>query len=196
MRRPTPGQQPGLGAMERDGQVGPDGRVGRPRSRGRPRSGCRRKPPGYRQPMRAGSARPCCGSVRAGRRGRPSRGGHRPRLRPRRCPVRASPHRAPPACGRSGCRHHARSVPVACRGGTLRPGLRCHEDDDDLGPGEGQAARRTNPSPPLLPGPAKMTIGPRPHRSRSTASARTAAATAVPACSMSRSSGMPSACAR
>ena len=53
----------------------------------------------------------------------------------------------------------------------------------------------TNPSPPLLPGPARMTIGPRPQRSVSIARARAAAATAAPACSMSCSPGMPSACA-
>ena len=61
-----------------------------------------------------------------------------------------------------------------------------------------RASRRaaTKPSPPLLPGPHRMTIGPDPQRSVSAASARTAAATAVPACSMSRSSVTPRACAR
>ena len=61
-----------------------------------------------------------------------------------------------------------------------------------------RARRRaaTKPSPPLLPGPHRMTIGPVPQRPVSSASALTAAATAVPACSISRSSDTPRAWAR
>ena len=52
----------------------------------------------------------------------------------------------------------------------------------------------TNPSPPLLPGPARIRTG-LSSRPLNATSARAAAATAVPACSMSFSPGMPSACA-
>ena len=58
------------------------------------------------------------------------------------------------------------------------------------------ASRRaaTNPSPPLLPGPARIRTG-RSSRPLWTASAWAAAATAVPACSISVSPGVPDACA-
>ncbi len=53
----------------------------------------------------------------------------------------------------------------------------------------------TKPSPPLLPGPQRTRIGPWFQRPAATARARPAAATAVPACSISRMPGTPSRCA-
>ena len=52
----------------------------------------------------------------------------------------------------------------------------------------------TNPSPPLLPGPARIRTG-LSSRPLNATRARAAAATAVPACSMRVSPGVPSACA-
>ena len=71
---------------------------------------------------------------------------------------------------------------------------RRHRDEDrgDLRAGPRQVRAATNPSPPLLPGPARIRIGPFRHRSVASAMAFTAAATAAPACSMSRWPGTPS----
>ena len=68
-------------------------------------------------------------------------------------------------------------------------GPRRDERDDDAGPAPRRRRAATNPSPPLLPGPQRIRIGPRSSRPLRSARACAAAATAVPACSMSAARG-------
>ena len=190
--------KPGLRSMEGHREVGPDDRVGRvARGQVDRRRRIDRDDRDLRGPGPRARARRPSGSGRAARRGRPSRAGHRRRSTPGRCPCRAPSARARSRHG-CGATRGSRSRRFQLRVRVRRRRLRRVETRTAITSAPARARWRaaTNPSPPLLPGPHRIRIGPFRHRPVASAIALTAAATAAPACSISRWPGTPSFCAR
>ena len=193
-------QQAGLGSMEGDREVGADDGLatGRPRS-GRPRSAYRPRRSGtFAARGPGGRPRRPIGSGRAARRARRSRAGHRPRSTPARRRARG-PAGRPPSTAWMRVTRGSRSSRSQLRpaSGVVGRAARRHEHRRDLGAGPGQVAGRHEPVAAVVAGPAQdRGSGPSSSDRSPRAIARTAAATAAPACSMSRWPGTPIAWAR
>ena len=172
--------------MEGHGEVGTDDRVRRVAAgEVDRRSACPRRGRGRRPPARGGSRRPPRGRAPGAGHGRRSRAGRQPRRLPSRSPGRGSRGRARPghgSSGRPGCPRAASSCARRRGRGAARRSRRGPRSRAIPHSASRRAA--TNPSPPLLPGPARISTG-RSSRSLCSRSALAAAATAVPACSMS-----------
>ncbi len=163
------------------------------------RSACRPRRSAPSPCARPGSARPRTGSGRAARPGRRSRAAHRRRSTPRSMSFAEHPELAARSTRTIRATRGSRSSRSQFRTASARRWLAAARDEHDRDTphrrSRGSAPRRTRRRRCCRDRRGSGS-GPCFHRSVASAMALTAAATATPACSMSRCPGTPSFCAR